>query len=61
MNLEEGNINYQDEDGWGAIHYACDEGNFKIIDILVKANAKLDLMIQNDKFKKSPLHLSCGR
>jgi len=61
LNLNDLDINYQNEEGWGAIHYACDEGNFKIIDILIEKKANLNLMIIKDKMKKSPLHISCGR
>jgi ankyrin repeat protein len=29
------NINFQNENGWSALHFACDEGNLKIVDILI--------------------------
>ena len=32
------NINNQDEKGNTALHYACDEGNLKIVEILLNAN-----------------------
>ena len=49
------NINYQDENGFSALHYSCDEGNIKIVEILLKANC--DTNIKN-KEKKTPLHLA---
>ena len=52
------NINYQDENGFSALHYACDEGNFKIVEILLKTNC--DINIKNNE-KKTPLHLSSKR
>ena len=52
------NINYQDENGYSALHYACDEGNLKIVEILLKANCETN--IKNNE-KKTPLHLSSKR
>ena len=52
------NINYQDENGFTALHYACDEGNLKIAEILLKANCETN--IKNNE-KKTPLHLSSKR
>ncbi len=52
------NINYQDESGFSALHYSCDEGNFKIVDILLNANCEPN--IKNNE-KKTPLHLSSKR
>ena len=52
------NINFQNENGWSALHYACDEGNLKIVDILIKA--KINLNLSNNE-KKTPLHLSVIR
>ena len=49
------NINYQDENGYSALHYACDEGNLKIVDILLNANC--DANIKNND-KQTPLHLA---
>ena len=49
------NINYQDEKGNTALHYACDEGNLKIVEFLL--NAKCDPNISNNK-KETPLHLA---
>ena len=52
------NINYQDENGYTALHYACDEGNLKIVDILLNANC--DPNIKNN-LNQTPLHLSTQR
>ena len=52
------NINYQDEEGSSALHYACDEGNLKIVEILLKANCETN--IKNNKMK-TPLHLASKR
>ena len=52
------NINYQDEHGNSALHYACDEGNLKIVEILIKANC--DINLRNLK-RKTPLHFSSKR
>ena len=54
-NKDKININYQNENGWTALHFACDEGNLKIVEILIKAHAELNL-INNEK--KTPLHIS---
>ena len=52
------NINYTDENGNTALHYACDEGNLKIVEILIQANC--DTNIKNNN-KQTPLHLSTKR
>jgi len=51
-------INFQNENGWSALHYACDEGNLKIVEILIKSKIDLNL-ITNEK--KTSLHLSVIR
>ena len=51
-------INYQNENGWTALHYACDEGNLKIAEILIKDHCNVN-MKNNDK--KTPLHYSVTR
>jgi len=51
-------INYQNENGWTALHYSCDEGNLKITEILIKAHC--DVNIKNND-KKTPLHYSVAR
>ena len=51
-------INYQNENGWTALHYACDEGNLKIVEILIKAHSNINIK-NNDK--KTPLHISVTR
>ena len=53
--LPHSDINYRDESGFTALHYACDEGNLKIVDILLKANCDVNART-NDK--KTPLHLT---
>ena len=52
------NINFQDENGNSALHYACDEGNLKIVEILLKTNCETNL--KNNE-KKTALHLSSKR
>ena len=52
------NINYQDENGFSALHFSCDEGNLKIVDILLNANCETN--IKNNE-KKTPLHLASKR
>ena len=52
------NINYQNENGWSALHHACDEGNLKIVDILIKS--KIDLNLKTNE-KKTALHISVLR
>jgi hypothetical protein len=42
------NINYQNENGWSALHFACDEGNLKIVDILIRSKIDINL-ITNEK------------
>ena len=51
-------INYQNENGWTALHYACDEGNLKIAEILIKDHCNVNIK-NNDK--KTPLHYSVMR
>ena len=58
MQKEYININYADENGNTALHYACDEGNLKIVEILIQANC--DTNIKNNN-KQTPLHLSTKR
>ena len=52
------NINFQNENGWSALHYSCDEGNLKIVDILIKS--KIDLNLKTNE-KKTPLHIAVLR
>ena len=52
------NINYKDENGNSALHYSCDEGNLKIVEILLNANCETN--IKNNK-KETPLHLASKR
>ena len=52
------NINFQNENGWSALHFACDEGNVKIVDILIKS--KIDLNLKTNE-KKTSLHISAFR
>lgn len=40
------------------MHYAADEGNIKIVDILIKTNADVNIKTNN---KKTPLHLAVNR
>ena len=50
-----GNINYTDENGYSAIHYACLEGNLKIAEILIKSNCDCNIRTHD---KKTPLHFA---
>ncbi|MCQ2817639.1 MAG: protein kinase [archaeon] len=50
-----GDLNYKDERGFSALHYACDEGNLKIVDILIKASVDLNIKTMD---KKTPLHFA---
>ena len=58
LNNTKVNINYTNEDGWTALHYACDEGNLKIAEILIKAH--IDINLKNND-KKTALHISAFR
>ena len=49
------NINYRDENGYSALHYACDEGNLKIVEILIDAHCNPNIL---NNLKQTPLHLS---
>ena len=51
-------INYQNENGWSALHFACDEGNLKIVEILLKA--QIDVNLQTNE-KKTALHFTASR
>ena len=48
-------INYQDEKGNTALHYSCEEGNLKIVEILLDANCDISLKNNNNE---TPLHLA---
>ena len=52
------NVNYKDENGYTALHYACDEGNLKIVEIILDADC--DTNIKNIN-KQTPLYLSAKR
>ena len=52
------NINYRDENGFSVLHYAVDEGNFKICEILIKTNL-IDVNLKSLNEGKTPLHISC--
>ena len=49
-------INFQDEQGQTALHYAADEGNLKIVEILIKSNCNLNM---RSNIKRTALHISC--
>lgn len=49
------NLNYQDEKGYGAIHYASEEGNQKIVEFLIKE--KCDINLRTKEYKTA-LHLT---
>ena len=49
-------INYKDEQGQTALHYASDEGNLKIVEIITKSNADINI---RSNIKRTPLHISC--
>lgn len=51
-------INYKDENGWTALHYSCDEGNLKIVEILMKMNVDVNMKTFN---KKTPLHIAANK
>ena len=55
---EDINLNYIDENGFSALHYAVDEGNFKICEILIKTK-KININIKSKIDNKTPLHISC--
>lgn len=50
------NVNYQDETGMSALHYAVQLQNLELVNLLVKNFA--DIRCQNSKLQ-SPLHLAC--
>ena len=52
------NIDYKDENGNSALHYSCDQGNLKIVEILINANANLNIRSNS---QMTPLHLSTKR
>ena len=56
LHYPKADLNFKDENGFTALHYACDEGNFKIVDILIKANC--DVNTKTTANKKTPLHLT---
>ena len=48
-------LNYQDEKGFTALHYSCDDGNIKIVEILL--NLKCEPNVKNNE-KETPLHFA---
>ena len=58
LSLNQIDINFQNENGWSALHFACDEGNFKISKILIKSKINLNLKTNE---KKTALHISTYR
>ena len=52
------NINYQDENGYTALHYACEEGNLKIVETLLNANCNPNI---KNNLNQTPIHLSTKR
>ena len=50
------NINYKNEEGWSALHFACDEGNLKVADILIKANININ---SQDNNGHTAFHFAC--
>ena len=49
------NINYQDKKGYTALHYSCEQGNKKIVELLLKGKSDVNI---KTKENKTPLHLS---
>lgn len=45
----------KDSNGWTALHYSCQFGDFQATDILVKSGAKIDSYSNNNR---TPLHLA---
>ena len=48
-------LNYKDENGYSALHYACEEGNLKIVEILIDTHCNPNIL---NNLKQTPLHLS---
>ena len=46
--IEELNINFQDKDGWSALHIAVQEKNMELLELLLK-NKNIDIDIQDGK------------
>lgn len=56
------NIHFHDKaSGKNALHLACEEGNLKIVEILIKLNFNLNLKVKNKSSKKTALHISCEK
>jgi ankyrin repeat protein len=47
--------NLQDSNGWTALHYACELGDFEAVKILLNSKAQIDSYSNN---KKTPLHFA---
>jgi len=50
-----GNLNMKDSVSWSILHHAVNEGNLKIVDILLKTKINLDNVNNN---KQTPLHIA---
>jgi ankyrin repeat protein len=49
--------NLQDSNGWTALHYSCELGDFKAVKILLNSKAQIDSYSNN---KKTPLHFAAS-
>ena len=50
--------NIKDSNGWSALHYACQLGDYESVEILVNSDATIDAYSNN---KRIPLHLAAYR
>ena len=56
---EGADTNWQDRDGWSALHWACYNNNRQILSVLVNSNnANINI---KDRHKNTPLHDACSR
>jgi hypothetical protein len=57
LKTDPSDINYADEAGWTALHHAVNEGNLKIVNILIRSNVDVNAVTFD---KKTPLHIASG-
>ncbi|ELK30968.1 Caskin-2 [Myotis davidii] len=55
------NVNYQDADGFSALHHAALGGSLELIALLLEAQATVDIKDSNGETPREPATRPCGR
>ncbi len=59
LESEKLDIHFTNELGKNCLHIACEEGNLRIVEILLKLNFDFKLKVKDKLSKKTALHISC--